>query len=126
MIKAIGGVFLSSGEPETLAAWYAEVLGIQFEHSPEYDVWYGTFPFVEKDSGREAYQVFSVMRNENEKRGNTITVNLRVDGLESFIATLREKGVEVTGPETHPQGIFAWVNDPAGHKLELWEDIQER
>lgn len=123
MIKGIGGVFLYSAEPEALAAWYEDKLGVAYTHAPEYDVWYISFPFIDKESGRESYQVFSILRSEGEMSGKgQITVNLRVEGLEAYIATLRNKGVDIKGPETHPEGIFAWTDDPAGTRIEFWED----
>ena len=50
------------------------------------------------------------------------TLNLRVNSLDETIAHLKSKGVEVKGAEVHPEGKFAWANDPEGNFLELWED----
>ena len=50
------------------------------------------------------------------------TINYRVDDLAGMLAQLRDGGVEVIrGPETHENGTFAWVMDPDGNKVELWE-----
>ena len=125
MIKAIGGVFLYSSDPAGLASWYQKYLGIQYEHNKEYDVWYCTLPYIDKDSGKETYQVWSVMRlRADEVRGNTVTINLRAVNLDNFITTIREQGIEVEGPEKHEQGLFAWITDPSGNRIELWEDSQ--
>ena len=49
-------------------------------------------------------------------------INYRVDDLEELLAQLRSDGVETAqGPETHENGHFAWVLDPDGNKLELWQ-----
>jgi predicted enzyme related to lactoylglutathione lyase len=49
-------------------------------------------------------------------------INYRVDDLEGLLAQLREDGVPILkGPETHDNGLFAWILDPDGNKLELWE-----
>jgi predicted enzyme related to lactoylglutathione lyase len=51
-------------------------------------------------------------------------INYRVDNLGEMIAQLRADGVEVIrGPESHENGKFAWVMDPEGNKVELWEPM---
>ena len=42
----------------------------------------------------------------------------------SVPATLSRGGVEVLGgPESHENGKFAWILDPEGNKVELWEPM---
>ena len=49
-------------------------------------------------------------------------INYRVDDLGEMLAQLRAGGIEVVqGPEAHENGRFAWVVDPDGNKVELWE-----
>ncbi|HEX8151022.1 MAG TPA: VOC family protein [Pyrinomonadaceae bacterium] len=51
-------------------------------------------------------------------------INYRVDDLGEMIAQLRAGGVEIIqGPESHENGKFAWVMDPEGNKVELWEPM---
>ena len=51
-------------------------------------------------------------------------INYRVDNLDEMIAQLRAGGVEITsGPESHENGKFAWIMDPEGNKVELWEPM---
>ena len=51
-------------------------------------------------------------------------INYRVDNLVEMIAQLRAGGVEVVaGPESHENGKFAWIMDPEGNKVELWEPM---
>jgi predicted enzyme related to lactoylglutathione lyase len=41
-----------------------------------------------------------------------------------MIAQLRAGGVEIVGaPESHENGKFAWIMDPEGNKVELWEPM---
>ena len=47
-----------------------------------------------------------------------------MDNLVEMIAQLRAGGVEVVaGPESHENGKFAWIMDPEGNKVELWEPM---
>ncbi|MBI4918172.1 MAG: VOC family protein [Acidobacteria bacterium] len=49
-------------------------------------------------------------------------INYRVDDLAGMLDQLRRAGVAIVkGPEHHENGAFAWVMDPDGNKVELWE-----
>jgi predicted enzyme related to lactoylglutathione lyase len=51
-------------------------------------------------------------------------INYRVDNLDELLASVKENGVEiVAGPESHENGKFAWIMDPDGNKVELWEPM---
>jgi predicted enzyme related to lactoylglutathione lyase len=55
---------------------------------------------------------------------STFMINYRVDNLGEMLDQLRAKGVEVMqGPESHENGKFAWIMDPDGNKVELWEPM---
>jgi predicted enzyme related to lactoylglutathione lyase len=42
--------------------------------------------------------------------------------MDEMIAQLKKGGVAIQkGPEYHENGSFAWVIDPEGNKVELWE-----
>jgi predicted enzyme related to lactoylglutathione lyase len=49
-------------------------------------------------------------------------LNFRVADLDAMIAQLEAAGIAVRrDPETYPNGRFAWLNDPEGNPLELWQ-----
>ena len=49
-------------------------------------------------------------------------VNFAVDDMDAFIAKLDAKGVKVLKrDDTDPNGNFAWIMDPDGNKIELWQ-----
>jgi predicted enzyme related to lactoylglutathione lyase len=49
-------------------------------------------------------------------------INYRVDDLAALLTQLRSDGVTiVSGPESHENGHFAWILDPDGNKVELWQ-----
>ena len=53
--------------------------------------------------------------------------NYRVEDLEALLGVLREEGVTIVGDmETYDYGKFAWVMDPDGHKIELWEAVDDK
>ena len=51
-------------------------------------------------------------------------INLRVDDLDGFVADLKAKGVDVLDSVDEGYGKFAWLLDPDGVKIELWEQVQ--
>jgi predicted enzyme related to lactoylglutathione lyase len=51
-------------------------------------------------------------------------INYRIDDMSEMVADLKRKGVEILkGPESHENGKFAWILDPDGNKVELWEPM---
>jgi len=50
-------------------------------------------------------------------------VNLRVDNLEELIAELEGKGIAILGRQDEDYGRFAWILDPDGVKVELWQQL---
>jgi predicted enzyme related to lactoylglutathione lyase len=55
---------------------------------------------------------------------SSFMINYRVDNLDELLDQLKQNGVEiVSGPESHEHGKFAWIMDPEGNKVELWEPM---
>jgi predicted enzyme related to lactoylglutathione lyase len=49
-------------------------------------------------------------------------INYRIDNLAELLAQLQRNGVEILkGPDSDDNGTFAWILDPDGNKVELWE-----
>lgn len=45
-----------------------------------------------------------------------------MDDLGAFLAKLEARGVEIDAKrESYDYGQFAWIYDPDGNKIELWE-----
>ncbi len=51
-------------------------------------------------------------------------VNYRVDNMARMIEQLSAGSIDIhKGPEYHENGVFAWIMDPEGNKIELWEPM---
>jgi predicted enzyme related to lactoylglutathione lyase len=49
-------------------------------------------------------------------------LNYRVDDLDAMIAKLQSEGIYVGRERSQDaNGRFAWITDPEGHRIELWE-----
>ncbi len=53
-------------------------------------------------------------------------LNFRVRDLDAMLAQLRAAGVGVDGEVQVEQGVgrFAWLSDPEGNRIELWEPAE--
>lgn len=117
-ITGVGGVFFKAKDPKALAAWYRDVLGLPVgawggaplrydapDHPPML-IW-TAFPATTR--------YFAPSTAE-------FMINYAVDDMAAFLARLHEKGVEpIKRVDDDPNGRFAWVLDPEGNKIELWE-----
>ena len=118
MAKAVGvgGVFLKAADPEMLAKWYAKHLGI-----PEQEG--GSLAFDGPESaGMTVFAHFPLETEYFGEGGQQAMVNFRVDDLDALLAQLAEAGVRIDPErEDFPYGRFAWIWDPEGNRVELWE-----
>jgi predicted enzyme related to lactoylglutathione lyase len=48
-------------------------------------------------------------------------IDYRVGNLEKMLEQLRLGGVTVEKVEDYDYGRFAWITDPEGNRIELWE-----
>jgi predicted enzyme related to lactoylglutathione lyase len=120
-VTGIGGVFFKSrGDHKALAAWYQKHLGMPL--AP----WGGAVLRWPEDRGEDKGLTVWHVAEPNTKwfapSDASFMINYRVDDMDALLLSLRAAGVEVLkGPETHENGKFAWIADPDGNKLELWE-----
>lgn len=114
-VTGIGGVFFRGNDPAALYTWYEKHFAINPPPTS-----YDQQPW-KQDAG---YTVFGAFPQDTEyfgHPGQQWMINFRVRDLDGLIAHLREQGIEVSEPETHPQGRFARLTDPEGNPIELWE-----
>jgi len=120
-VTGVGGIFFKTkGDRAALAAWYQRYLGMPLEE------WGGVVlrwpDDTADDRGVTAWHVADRDSKWFAPSDASFMVNYRVDNLDEMLAQLREGGVEVVGgPESAENGKFAWVMDPDGNKVELWE-----
>ena len=115
-VTGIGGVFFRAKDPEALAAWYEEMLGVTPVPGE-----YGTSPW-RQEAGPTAFAPFSSDTHYFGNPQQAWMINFRVVNLDRMIAQLQAKGVEVkVDPESYPNGRFARLHDLEGNPIELWE-----
>jgi predicted enzyme related to lactoylglutathione lyase len=123
-VTGIGGVFLKcQGDRAALAAWYQKHLGLPLE------TWGGAIlRWPDDTAGDQGLTVWSLAEHDSQwfsPSESAFMINYRVDDLGELLAQLKAGGVDVVaGPESHENGKFAWIMDPDGNKVELWEPMQ--
>jgi len=122
-ITGIGGVFFKSNNDNTaLASWYQKHLGLSLESFGG-----AILRWPDDKAEDKGVTVWHVAGKESKwfsPSNSSFMINYRVDNLEEMIAQLRADGVEIIGgPESHENGKFAWIMDPDGNKVELWEPM---
>ena len=118
MAKAVGvgGVFLKARDPKALAAWYAAQFGIQ-------EVGGGSLFFDGPEStGMTVFSQFPVDTKYFGDGEQQFMINLRVDDLDQMLVQLEGAGVRIDPKrDDHEYGKFAWIWDPEGNRVELWQ-----
>ena len=118
-VTGIGGVFFKAKDPKTMAAWYRTNLGIQPKNG------YVDFSWRDKDHpeelGHTEWGIFPTNTTYFGKSPSAWMINYRVANLERMLEQLRRGGVEIEKVEDSDYGRFAWVMDPEGNRIELWE-----
>lgn len=122
-ITGIGGVFFKSkGDAAALAAWYRKHLGMALE-----DFGGAVLKWPDdkaEDRGLTVWHVADADSQWFSPSDSSFMINYRIDDLDGLLAQLRADGVAVVGgPEAHENGRFAWIMDPEGNKVELWQPM---
>lgn len=121
-ITGVGGIFFKSKDPKALTAWYRDVLGIRVEDwggvilsydAPEHP------PVLTMNVFKEDSDYMTPSKRE-------FMLNFAVDNLPAFLERLTAKGVAILKrDDSDASGKFAWIVDPDGTKIELWEPVLE-
>ena len=121
-VTGIGGIFFKARDPKTLGAWYRDRLGVPVADGGEFAV----LPWRDHDDpdreGSTVWALFGTGTDYFAPSDAPFMVNYRVRDLDKMLAQLRAAGVTVEPRVADDvNGKFAWVMDPEGHKIELWE-----
>lgn len=118
-VTGIGGIFFKSENPQALREWYKTHLGIESES------WGAVFHWKENDPTGEAATAWNPFPADTKyflPSEHPYMINYRVENLEELMKCLADEGVNIVKEmEVSEFGKFAWIIDPEGRKIELWE-----
>ena len=117
-VTGLGGIFFKARDRAMLGKWYREHLGIPVE-----DQGWAVFEWRERARPeRVGSTVWSLFPAETAYFPAPCMINYRVDDLDRALAELAAEGVSVDDKRHEDaNGRFAWITDPEGNRIELWE-----
>jgi len=125
-VTGIGGIFFKARDPRALSDWYKRHLGIA-------PAAHGQVAFEWRDKenpdsvGMTIWAPFSQDTKYFAPSQAPFMINYRVRDLHALLAELRREGVTVDDKVDESEfGRFAWVMDPEGNRVELWEPPNEQ
>ena len=116
-ILGIGGIFFKSADQQQMRDWYGKHLGLA-------DKGQGVMmPWREKDHpDKEHVTVWTVFPQNSKYFESAFMVNYIVDDLDALLERLQKEGVKIDPKRQNEEyGKFAWIYDPDGNKIELWQ-----
>lgn len=120
-VTGIGGVFFKAKDAPALQAWYRRHLGIDVQ------AWGGAaFRWVDAEGkptgGTTIWSVGAESGDPFAPSKAPFMINYRVDDVVALVAALKSEGCNVLDKiDDSDYGKFAWVIDPEGNKVELWQ-----
>jgi len=120
-VTGLGGLFFKAEDPEALYAWYEKHLGLKCGSNEAV-----TFRWRHhEDKEKEGMTVWAILPQTTryfEPSRAGFMMNFRVADLDRLLGVLKEEGVEIDPHrEDYEYGRFAWIMDPEGNRIELWE-----
>ena len=125
-VTGLGGVFFKARDPQALATWYRERLGLPVE-----DGGFAVLQWREHDDpARLGSTVWAVFDDKTDYLGpatQRAMINYRVADLDAVLGALRKEGVTVDeAVHSDENGRFGWITDPEGNRIELWQPPEGR
>jgi catechol 2,3-dioxygenase-like lactoylglutathione lyase family enzyme len=120
-ILGIGGIFFKSANQQQTRDWYSKHLGLADKGGG------AMLPWREKDSPEKEHVTAWTVFPENTRYfepSQAFMVNYIVDDLDALLERLQKEGVKIDAKRQNADfGRFAWIYDPDGNKIELWQPM---
>jgi catechol 2,3-dioxygenase-like lactoylglutathione lyase family enzyme len=123
-ILGIGGVFFKSANPKPMREWYSQHLGIADKGGG------AMLPWRERDDPqKEHVTVWTIFPVQTDYFPATqpFMINYIVDDLDALLDRLKQEGVKIDAKRMNESyGLFAWIYDADGNKIELWQPVSAK
>lgn len=120
-VTGLGGLFFKANDPKAMYAWYEKHLGIQ--GVPGAGAMFNWRDAEDpQKTGMTVWSIFPQNTKYFDPSTAPFMMNFCVEDLTELLKLLREEGVAIDPKvEEHEYGKFAWITDPEGNRIELWE-----
>jgi predicted enzyme related to lactoylglutathione lyase len=116
-VEGFGGFFFRASNPEELAQWYEDNLGVAIVPKTYEE------PCWQQAGGTTVFAPFKQDSDHFRDNSKQWMINFRVADLAAMVAQLEAAGNEVdVDPQEYPNGWFAFLRDPEGNPIELWQE----
>jgi predicted enzyme related to lactoylglutathione lyase len=116
-VIGLGGVFFKAKDPQKLYAWYEAHLGVKRGSADAV-----VFRNKGDEAGVAVWSLFPPDTRYFEPSTAPFMLNYRVEDLDALLKVLAEEGVTIDPKrEEYEYGKFAWIMDPEGNRIELWQ-----
>lgn len=125
-VDGIGGVFIHANDARALSNWYAHHFGLKLETYEDGKVYGTEFKYRRlSDSSKVDSTVFSITQSKAvlPAERNQAVINYRVRDLAAFLEQLKAESIEIEKTEDFDYGRFAWIMDPEGNRIELYQPL---
>ena len=123
-ITGLGGVFFKAKNPNAMKQWYDDNFRLGSDQYGKAFSWRDV-----NDKEHISYTQWSVMKDDTDyfdPGKQQYMINYRVENLDELLDELKSKGIKQIGAvDKYDYGNFAWVLDPEGNKIELWEPVDQ-
>jgi predicted enzyme related to lactoylglutathione lyase len=119
-VTGLGGIFFKAQDPKALYEWYRRHLGVESNADGSGASWRDAdHPEI---PGSCVWAIFPKDTDYFGPAPSNFMMNFRVENLLELLKLLREEGVPIDPKvEEYDYGKFAWITDPEGNRVELWE-----
>lgn len=116
-VVGLGGLFFKAHDPAKLYQWYEQHLGIKAKPGEG---------MMFTDGGPVVWSIFPKSTkyfdpSTGPAGEKSFMMNFRVDDIDALLEQLKAAGVEIDKREDADYGRFAWLMDPEGNRIELWQ-----
>jgi predicted enzyme related to lactoylglutathione lyase len=125
-VTGLGGLFFKAKDPKAMYNWYQKHLGI--EGAPDQGAMFHWRDAADPEkTGMTVWSIFPQTTTYFDPSLAPFMMNFRVENLTALLQALKEEGVAVDPKvEEYDYGKFAWITDPEGNRIELWEPPAQR
>ena len=118
-VLGLGGVFFKVQDVEGYREWWKTHMGVNVKE-------WGSFEWASDGQSFTMMSPFKADTDYLKPSKAEFMINLRVDDVANLIEKARAGGAEIIGEiDDTDYGIFGWFIDPAGLKIELWQEKHE-
>jgi catechol 2,3-dioxygenase-like lactoylglutathione lyase family enzyme len=116
-VLGIGGVFFKSANRDQTREWYSKHLGLTDNGQGAMLRWR-----EHDDPQKEHVTAWTVFSGSSDYFPAPFMINYIVDDLDALLDRLQREGVKIDARRMNASyGRFAWIYDPDGNKIELWQ-----